>query len=423
MNRLLDTPVLFAAASISAMLQAAAYPIPGFGRYVETLAVARSLASGHGFANPFGAMDTGPTAHLAPLFPALLSGLIRLFGDRDGLVFSATLLCVLIHALHAVLLPAVSKRLFGDSRPGVFAALFSIVVPTARLLPQWESMYAAVAVMLFCVSTPPPGGAVRRPLLEGARAGAFCGLVLLLNPAMVTICVLWLGFVAFSTPSPVRSRATLALAFVAAAGMLCLPWTLRNRRELGTYFFVRDNLGLELYAETGDCVESDPIRCHNLRHPNQSVSEALVMREIGEVPYNRSRLQLAFQWIDSHPSEFARATCRRIGQFWFPRPGASPVYEYSQWFLTVLSVAGLVLLFRDRNRAFLFVAASLAIYPLLYYLVQSSIRYRMPVLWLSLLPTGLAMQRMAAWLPESVTRRVRTLIAAGRRDTSPSSGQ
>uniref|UniRef100_Q029T0 Glycosyltransferase RgtA/B/C/D-like domain-containing protein n=1 Tax=Solibacter usitatus (strain Ellin6076) TaxID=234267 RepID=Q029T0_SOLUE len=419
-NRLFDPPVLFTAASISAILQARFYPLPGFGRYVETLAIARSLAQGNGFANPFGAMNTGPTAHLAPLFPALLSAVIRLFGDRDGLVLSATLLCVLIHALHAVLLPAVSKRLFGDSRPGIWAALFSIIVPTARVLPQWESMYSAVAAMLFCLSTPPPGGSVRKPLLEGAKAGAICGLMLLLNPALVTVCVLWLGFVVLSTPSPVRSRVTLTLAFLAVAGMVCVPWTLRNRHELGAYFFVRDNLGLELYAETGDCSQSAPLICHDMRHPNQSVSEAVALRELGEVPYNRSRLRLAVQWIGSHPAEFARATCRRIGQFWFPSPGASPVYEYSQWVVTILSAAGLVLLFRDRNRALPFVAASLTIYPLLYYVVQSSIRYRMPVLWLSLLPAGLVMQRMAACMPGRVSGSVRALIEAARPDTSPS---
>jgi hypothetical protein len=41
-----------------------------------------------------------------------------------------------------------------------------------------------------------------------------------------------------------------------------------------------------------------------------------------------------------------------------------------------------------RERATLFVLFVLLIYPLMYYIVVSDLRYRAPVLWLSLLPAG-----------------------------------
>src|ERR1700740_600978 len=41
--------------------------------------IAHSLASGHGFSSPF-RVDTGPTAWMTPLFPLLLSWIMRAFG-------------------------------------------------------------------------------------------------------------------------------------------------------------------------------------------------------------------------------------------------------------------------------------------------------------------------------------------------------
>src|SRR5277367_3880245 len=45
---------------------------------VETVLVAESLAAGEGFSNPYGCR-TGPTAHLAPVYPFVLSLIDRAF--------------------------------------------------------------------------------------------------------------------------------------------------------------------------------------------------------------------------------------------------------------------------------------------------------------------------------------------------------
>src|SRR5690348_15304656 len=41
--------------------------------------IAYSLARGHGFGSPL-RIDTGPTAWMTPLYPMLLSGIMRVFG-------------------------------------------------------------------------------------------------------------------------------------------------------------------------------------------------------------------------------------------------------------------------------------------------------------------------------------------------------
>src|SRR4029077_18421492 len=41
--------------------------------------IARSIAAGHGYANPFSA-ETGPTAWMTPVYPYLLAATFKLFG-------------------------------------------------------------------------------------------------------------------------------------------------------------------------------------------------------------------------------------------------------------------------------------------------------------------------------------------------------
>src|SRR5271157_792328 len=53
----------------------------------ESLQTAYSLAHGHGFANPFNGVQSGASAHLAPVFPFFLSLLISVFGDGRSALY------------------------------------------------------------------------------------------------------------------------------------------------------------------------------------------------------------------------------------------------------------------------------------------------------------------------------------------------
>ena len=53
----------------------------------EAARIARSVATGHGYSDPFILGNTGPTAWLPPLFPLMIAGCFRLFGvytSRSG---------------------------------------------------------------------------------------------------------------------------------------------------------------------------------------------------------------------------------------------------------------------------------------------------------------------------------------------------
>jgi hypothetical protein len=374
---------LFCVAAVSAMWQMAHSPAAGLAAQWEAPAIARNLAAGRGFSNPYGAFESGPTAHLPPLFPGILAALLLVCGDTLAFAYAAVLLAVLAQALYCVLFIPLSEQIFQDRRPGIAAAVFSALVPTIEPLPQWEAIYAAVGLQLFCLAT-------ARWARSGVLAGLLCGVLLLLNPALLPVALAWMVY-----------RKTLPrqwAAFAAAAALALLPWTVRNYMVMGGLFFVRDNLGAELYMSNADCSDArhwvnDASGCHALLQPNKSVQEARAVRQLGELAYNRDRMAKARRWIAENPARFGELTAGRIRQFWFPTPEKQPVYEYSRWLITALSAAGIALLARRRDRSLILFAGGLLAYSFLYYFVQASTRYRSPVLWLSVLPAAYAVFR------------------------------
>jgi predicted neutral ceramidase superfamily lipid hydrolase len=63
-------------------------------------------------------------------------------------------------------------------------------------------------------------------------------------------------------------------------------------------------------------------------------------------------------------------------------------HAYAFRLVTLLSIPGIFLLIRRREPAAIYILAVLFVYPLMYYVVFADMRYRLPVLWLSLLAAG-----------------------------------
>ncbi len=142
------------------------------------------------------------------------------------------------------------------------------------------------------------------------------------------------------------------------------------------------------------------------------------LHRLGEIQYDRTRTADAEAWIRSHGARFTRLTQTRIKEFWFPAtenipatiqfanafsvPHYSQIWAHQQnriarvmWLITALSLPGLILMARRREAVTLYILAVSAIYPLMYYVVVSDMRYRYPILWLSLLPAGYLLREIA----------------------------
>lgn len=356
----------------------------GFGPGWEAVAIARELVKSGNFANPFQAGASGPTAVIPPLYPIFLAGLMKLLGDTPAFAITASLLGVLVQASHASLLPRVSLRLLGCARPGVWAGVFAAAA--YRLMPQWDVMYTCCGILLFLLYA-----SLATPR-NSAWTGVAVGLLLLTNPSTLLIAVPWLAYLWWKHKSGPVPAAVAGIAIL----FTVLPWMVRNQQTLGS-FALKSNLGFTLYVSNSDCALASlslgpASACMSARNPNKSPDELALLSRLGEARYDALRKADAMQWIRSHREAFIRLTLARAADFWFPPED----HTFIVWGVTALSLPGFFLWLRRRLPVALFLAGVTLLYPLLYYLVVIDIRYRYPVLWISLLGAGYAVSELLA---------------------------
>ncbi|HTQ53066.1 MAG TPA: hypothetical protein VMI94_01325 [Bryobacteraceae bacterium] len=338
-----------------------------FGSHNEIISVAKSLAATGRFQDPFGSV-TGATAHVAPVYPAILAAIMILLRQPALVVAGAIFVNAFLWGLTAALLPILSQRIYGRAAPGNVGGI--LVVLSSWMMPQWETALSAALLLAATMAV----------LSDGAvRAGLWSGVCLLANPVSLPMLLL---------VSVSRGRRFAAVSMLVALGVTG-PWVLRNWVELGTPYFVRDNLGLELYISNND--EAGPLLRANAalanHHPTQNEREAMRVASMGEGPYNRMRLHDGVRWIAAHPRRFLSLSAARVFYYWFtnPREGWTAPAE---WLLTILGAVGVWI--SRRNRGAMYLAAGSVCYFLPFVCIQVCGRYHAPVLWVSALLGGCA---------------------------------
>jgi hypothetical protein len=354
---------LFAAGTATAFVYWVLHPDVAAGG--EAYALALTLAKHGTFANPFFRTGlTGPSAHMAPLWPLVMAGIMQVFGGR--FIVALLILALMANGLNAALLPLVSERLLGNARPGLYAVIAVIALPLYELCPAWDAMYSADLLMLCLLVRG------RRPLLFGALTG----LLFLFNPVAGVILAIFL-----------LARGGYSLASAAVFVAVLLPWTARNYIEFRQFVPLRDDLGIALWSSNNPCAEPTldenmASGCHDRTHPVNSVAENRLVAQMGEVTYNNFRLHSALEWIAANPGAFWSLTTKRFVYFWFPwqRPAV--------FVISAFGFAGLaLLLWRQRGTGLMFLCA-LAAGSGLYYFVEAQERYRFPVYWCVCLCAG-----------------------------------
>ena len=364
----------------------------------EVVRVGLSVAHTGSFANPFYPLSTGPTAHNAPGYVLLFALVAKVFGEGLAGAIAIWALNVGFLALQLALLPLLSERLGLGVMPGLLAAAFGAVFQPYRVLPEWESLLTGALIVALAVLTVPHFQAPRN-LKHSAMLGLLWGVALLTNPQCVWLLLAWPVVAVWSISPAPRMRAIRAMAAVAAgAALVCFPWFIRNYEQFHAVFFVRDNLGLELYTSNNPCatpttLENYVSRCHFKTHPNVNLAVATEVLEKGEIRFNQERMHQAFAWISENPRAFASLTARRFLRLWFPYLTG---YRYAvpSGVLTVLSFFGLGAMFRKQPLAARVIASVLVLYPLINYAVQFEARYRYPIYWATLLPAAYVVLEM-----------------------------
>ncbi len=371
------------------------------------VALANNLAHNGAYANPFRVLETGPTAANPPLYPLLLSFIVRIFKAPSLILLAATICNVIANALTAAWLPRISGVVYKDFRPGIVASVLWLL--SVQLMPSWDTGYTVAALLLFCLLSF-SGIEEKNSVLYGSIAGLIAGALFLFNPSTVLIFLPWLAWIGFERRTSLRKTVQFCAVLLFVVLLSGSAWAFRNHQQLGK-FVVRTNLGMTLYASNNDCASSSLVseelnNCYQTHHPNTSLSEAELLLKLGEPAYDQKRIQDTEAWVRKHLVPFMSLTMARAGDFWFPPLGEHPFRSVVIWLATLLSVPGLLLMTFHRVRVTLFFFFVLFIYPLMYYVVVSDVRYRLPVLWLSLLPTGYLV-RYATQLIIHRTQRIR----------------
>src|SRR6266568_671138 len=108
--------------------------------------VAQSLASGHGFSNPF-QVPTGPTAWEPPLYPYLAAAIFRVFGIYShASAFVLLTINTIFSALTCIPIFLIAKRAFGE-KVALWSAWLWAVLPFVMYWSTkwvWETSFSAL---------------------------------------------------------------------------------------------------------------------------------------------------------------------------------------------------------------------------------------------------------------------------------------
>jgi len=411
----LDWRLVFVA-SLALHLGALAVRRASFTR-TENLAVGFTLAEKGYLGDPF-LQPTGPTAHISPVYPVVVGAVHSVTRNETRTVTMLSLIGALVSACSAVMLIPLARRMHLPEGSGVLAALLWSVPLFAwiELGGEHETVFTTAAVLatllvLFSLLDRPELSA-----RQGGVLGGVTGAAAHFSPLLLPMVVVATTLGALARWRSLRVRPGFVVGFAAVLLIVVAPYTIRNRLVMGSTFFIRDNLGLELAVSNADDAQS--LAEKNFipgaamdRHPFRSAVEDARLRAMGEVAYNRSRQREALAWIGSHPMEFMRLTAQRAGYLLFPF-SRRPYQRVIAAMLTFGALVGLVLLWRSGQRVTVaIVAGAIAAYEVIYLFVQHDVRYVYPMLWVQSL--------VAASVPARLLGRVRDRAAVGNTSALP----
>ncbi len=347
--------------------------------------IAQALAQGDRFCCLF-RQPTGPTAWLAPAYPFLLSKIFRAFGTFTLTSFYvAAFLNSIFSALACIPLFLAGKRLNGSLLAAVAAWIWALF-PSGIIMPfQWiweTSLSALLAATLLWLTLRLADTLKTRDWL---LYGGVWGLALLTNPALSSLLPFFLAWIAYEhirgVRKPWKSLSVAVLTILA----ICLPWAVRNAVQFRRLIPMRDNFPFELWIGNNDIYDQESRQVNRITRFEQ----VRLYQKQGESAFLDEKWAKAKEFIRAKPKLFVQLCGRRVVSTWLgtDKPLAmfagadSPLVRFLLiWnVLTIVgSVAGIARLLWNHSRHWFPLAVFPIVFPLVYYLTQTSLRLRHP---------------------------------------------
>ncbi len=353
-----------------------------FGFGFEMGRIGRSIAQGHGFANPYEG-NTGPSAWEPPLYPFLIGGVFKIFGiyTLASAWIMQTINCV-FSIFTTIPIYRIAERTFGG-RVALWSAFGWALNPYVwywSIHWIWDTTFTPlVLACIFWV-------ALELQEWSGLRGwilfGALFGIGALANPTMLAFlpfCGLWIWRQRHKHGIPSLSGVVLAsLTFF----LVLSPWLIRNYATFGRFVFIRNDFGLQFRLGLGPSAAGMLMPYFQ---PNLNKLELEKYQRLGELGYAAECKRFAFEWVRANPGRFAVISLKRFFYFWngVPRPtnSTSWIDFRSSAFLatSVLALWGLGRSLRQKQPGAWLFAGLVLTYPTVYYFVYPHARYRHPM--------------------------------------------
>jgi len=352
----------------------------------ETWNVASSLAQGNGFSAPLPGMQ-GPTAWLAPGYPAMLALALKLF-QMDA--YAARIIGLALNctasALTCLPIYAIGKKVFNHPI-GLASCWLWVFLPMSILFPLewlWDTSVSAfvLAVLIWITLN------LRREssAWHWPGYGLLWAVAVLLNPAIGIVFPFLLAWLAIKRWQSLITRGPIALA-VLTLFLGVLPWTARNYAAFGQLVPIKSTFGLEFWLGNNPDVKRN---WSPGNHPNNDSEQRRLLVQLGEMSYMKAKQREAVLFIEAHPATFAKFCLGRFADTWTGNADvpwdrfvfmlhAGKAYLIFSGAFSLLALAGLVLTIRARGSEAAPLWIAVLVFPATYYTTHTSLRYRHPI--------------------------------------------
>jgi 4-amino-4-deoxy-L-arabinose transferase-like glycosyltransferase len=353
----------------------------------ETGNIAYSLAAGHGFSSPYW-QETGPTAWLTPVYPVLVAGVFRVFGiHTPHSFFAIVFLNILCSAAACVPIFYAGKRV-GGLAVGSGAAWLWAIFPNAVIIPYewvWDTSLAALLMATILWAT--LEFAETQSVRGWCGYGLLWGYALMTNPSLGSVLPVLLGWAAYRAWKQGSLHLSRPLLACGIAVLCCVPWTVRNYLTFHRFIPLRSNFAFELWLGNNEQFDE---QSQVVPAANPERFEIRNYIHMGETAFMQDKWRRATAFIKTHPGLEAILFARRFVATWIGlekpiegfRNADSPLARLaliSNTLAAIGALCGILALVRSRNPYAFPLAVCPIVYPVIYYVTHTSLRYRHPI--------------------------------------------
>jgi 4-amino-4-deoxy-L-arabinose transferase-like glycosyltransferase len=353
----------------------------------ETGNIAYSLAAGHGFSSPYW-QETGPTAWLTPVYPVLVAGVFRVFGiHTPHSFFAIVFLNILFSTATCVPLFYLGKRVGGLGVASGAAWLWAIF-PNAVIIPYewvWDTSLAALLLATILWAT------IELAETQSARNwcgyGLLWGFALMTNPSLGSLLPVLLGWTAYRAWKQGNLQLSRPLLACGIAVLCCVPWTVRNYLAFQRFIPLRSNFPFELWLGNNEQFDEQS-QVVPAADPERAEIRSYI--HMGETAFMQDKWKKAIAFIRTHPKLEMILYERRFVATWTGlekpiegfRDAESPLVRLVLITNILAAIGGFcgIVLLSLRHDLYAFpLAAGPIVYPVIYYVTHTSLRYRHPI--------------------------------------------